>query len=84
MNTELIIFAILFIFGLLFILVWLARELQKAKDEIKIDILEADAKTYKEHIFRQNQQQEYLHNRSIDDIDARLDKLLRDKESSVK
>lgn len=84
MNAELIIFSILLIFGLLVFLVWLAMQVQKTKDSLKIDTLEANAKTCKDHIFRQNQQQEYLHNRTIDDINARVDELLTDKENNSK
>lgn len=83
MNAELIIFAILLIFGLLVFLVWLARELQRTKDSLKIDTLEANEEVLQKHL-RQTQQQERLKNMSVSELDTILDKLHRNKENNPK
>ncbi len=83
MNAELIIFSILLIVGLLIILVWLASELAKQKEQKEqiIDTAKANEETLQKHL-RQIQQQERLKNLSLDELRANTAKLYRDKENN--
>ena len=85
MNAELVIASIFIAFIVIAfgVIVWLAMQVQKTKDSLKIDTGKANEEALQKHLI-QMQQQERLKNMGINELDIILNKLHNNKENNSK